>query len=43
MLLVEGSSETGLFRHLPDKVFGLAKFENTKSMKVIFCFKKFKI
>ena len=43
MLLVEGSSETRLFRRLSDHVFGVRKFGNTKSMRVIFFFKKFKI
>ena len=42
MLLVEGCSETGLFRHLSDYVFGVRNFENTKSMKVIFFFKYLK-
>ena len=36
MLLVDGSSETGLFRHLSDHVFGGLNFGNTKSMRVIF-------
>ena len=31
MLLVEGSSETGLFRDLSDYVFGVRNFENTKN------------
>ena len=45
MLLVDGSSETWLFRHLPNHVFGVRHFGNTKSMSVIFCFKivKFKL
>ena len=34
MLLVEGSSETGLFRRLSDYVFGIRNFESTKSMRV---------
>ena len=42
MLLLEGSSETGLFRHLSDYVFGVRNFENTKSMRVIFFFKYLK-
>ena len=41
MLLVEGFSETGLFRHLSDYVFGVRKFVNTKSMSVILFFKIF--
>ena len=36
MLLVDGSSETGLFRHLSNHVFGVRNFGNTKSMTVIF-------
>ena len=36
MLLVDGSSDTGLFRHLSDHVFGGLNFGNTKSMRVIF-------
>ena len=36
MLLVEGSSETGLFRHLSDYVFGVRNFEITKSMRASF-------
>ena len=35
-LLVEASSEMGLFRHLSDYVFGVRNFDNTKSMRVIF-------
>ena len=42
MLLVEGSSETGLFRHWSDYVFGVRNFENTKSTRVIF-FPKFNL
>ena len=36
MLLVDGSSETGLFRYLSNHVFGVRNFGNTKSMTVIF-------
>ena len=36
MMLIEGSSETGLFRHLSNHVFGVRNFENTKSMRVTF-------
>ena len=36
MLLVVGSSETGLLRHLSNRVFGVSNFENTKSMRVTF-------
>ena len=43
MLLVEGSSGTGLFRHLHDYVFRVRNFGQTKSMTVIFSFEIFKI
>ena len=43
MLLVKGSSETGLFRHLSDQVFGDRNFRNTKSMGFIICLKILKI
>ena len=43
MFLFEGSSETGLFRHLPDHVFRVRIFGNRKSMRVIFFFKLLKI
>ena len=36
MLLVEGMSETGLFRHLSDHVSGVRNFGKSKSMRVIF-------
>ena len=36
MLLLQGSSETGLFRHLSDYVFGARNFEITKCIRVIF-------
>ena len=36
MLLVEGSSETGLFKHLSNHVFRVRNFGNTKAVKVIF-------
>ena len=36
VLLVEGSSEKGLFRHLSDYVFGVRNFGNKKRMRVIF-------
>ena len=42
MLLFDGSSETGLFRHLSDYVFGVRNFRKTKSMTVIFFFKYLK-
>ena len=37
------SSETRLFRHLSDYVFGVRNFENTNSMRVIFFFRRFKL
>ena len=43
MLLVEGSYEMGLFRHLSNHVLGVRNFGNTKSMRVIFFFQTFKI
>ena len=42
MLLVDGSSETGPFRHLSNRVFGVRNFNDTKSMKVIFFLLMFK-
>ena len=36
MLLVEGSSETALFRHLSNHVFGVCNVGNTKAARVIF-------
>ena len=33
MFLFKVSSETGLFRHLPNHVFGVRDFGNTKSMR----------
>ena len=45
MFLVEGSSETGLFRHFSNRVFGVDIFQNTKAVTVIFFSKclKFKL
>ena len=43
MLLVEASSGTRLFRHLSKRVIGVRNFENTKGVRVIFFFKRFKI
>ena len=43
LLLVEGSSETGLFRYLSSHVFGVRNFRNTLAMRVIFCLEMFKI
>ena len=39
MLLVEGSSETGLFRHLSDHVFRVCNFEKKKCLKFDLDFK----
>ena len=38
MLLVEGSYETGSFRHLSHYVFGFRNFEIPKSITAIFFF-----
>ena len=38
MLLVERSSETGLFRHLSNYVFRVRNFGITKALRVIFFF-----
>ena len=38
MLLFVGSSETGLFRHCSNHVFGVRNFGNTSAMRVIFFF-----
>ena len=38
MLLLEGSSETGVFRDFSDHVFGGRNLGNPKSMRVIFFF-----
>ena len=43
MLLVEGSSETGLFRYFSNHVFGVHNFGTTKAVRVIYYFKMFKI
>ena len=43
MLLLEASSETGVYRHLSDYVFEIGKFGNTKFIGVIFLFKIFKV
>ena len=43
MLVVEGSPEKGLFRHLSDYVFGVSNFETTKSMRVVFLLKYLKL
>ena len=43
MMLVQGSSETGLFRHLFKNVFGVGNFGNRSAMSFIFFFKMFKI
>ena len=38
MFLVEGSSETGLLRHLANHVFSVRNFGNTKAVRVIIFF-----
>ena len=43
ILLFEASSETRLFRHLSDYVFGVRNFENANPMRVILFSKMFKI
>ena len=43
MLVVEASSETRLFRHLSNHVFGVRNFRNIKAMRVMFFFKRFRI
>ena len=43
MLLVEGSSEMGLFRHLSDHVFRRPSVEELSAIRVIFFLKIFKI
>ena len=43
MLLVEGSSQTGLFRHLSDHFFAVRNFGNTKCIRAIYFPKLFKI
>ena len=43
ILLVEGSFETRLFRHLSNFVFGVRKFRNTKAMRVTFFSKCLKL
>ena len=43
MLLVEASSETKLFWHLSNNVFGVRNFGKTKVMRVIFLFETLKI
>ena len=42
MLLVEVTSETGLFRHLSNHVFRVGNFGNTKDLRVIFFSKSWK-
>ena len=42
MLSVEMSSETRLFRHLSNEVFGVRNFGNTKSMRSSFFSKRSK-
>ena len=42
MFLVKVSSQTGLLRDFYNHVFGVRNFENTKSLRVIFCSKYLK-
>ena len=42
MLLVQGFSLGGLFKHLSNHRFGVRNFGNTKAMKVIFFSKRLK-
>ena len=39
LLFVKRSSETRLFRHLPDNVFGIRNFGNTSALRVFFFWK----
>ena len=43
ILLLEGSSATGLFRHLSNHVFGVFNSGNRKAVRLNFLFKIFKI
>ena len=43
MLVVKGSSETGLFTHYLTTLLGVRKFKNTLAMTVIFFKKIFKM
>ena len=43
ILFLEGSSETGLFRHLSDYVFRVRNFKNKKSMRLMIFLKMFQI
>ena len=43
MLLVEGFSETWIFKHLSEYILGVRNFGNTKAVSVIFLFQMFKI
>ena len=42
-VLVDGSSDTWLFRHLSNYVFRVRNFGNTKAVRVIFFFQLYKI
>ena len=41
MLLVEGASEAGLFRHLSNHFSGVRKFGNKKFLRIIIFLKKY--
>ena len=43
ILLVEGYSEKGLFRNLPNPFFAVRKFKNTSALRVTFFLKIFQI
>ena len=43
ILLFQACSQMGLFRHLPDYVFGGRNFKNTKASSTIFCSKRSKL
>ena len=46
MLIVDRSSETGLFRHLSNQLFGVRKFGNIKFLRIVLFFEniqKFKL
>ena len=43
MLLVKGTSETGIFKNLSNHVLGVRNFGTIKALRVIFFFKIFNI
>ena len=43
MLVVQGSSETELFRHLSNHAFGVRNFGDTKALRVTFFSKRSKL